>query len=177
MGIVPKKCIKQLVCETEKGIRQLNINQQEAIRYIATKNIQQSLSKHNSINKEHKQEIHTVKQIKQKQQQGATIPKADKGKTMVIIYKQDLDEKVNSFITNNIIELKTDPMQKIQRTTENVLKLCKNIIDPAKRKDIIQMNPQAPKLKAKIKIHKPSAPIRPVIHNIYAPTHKVAKHI
>jgi hypothetical protein len=39
------------------------------------------------------------------------------------------------------------------------------------------MNPQAPKLKAKIKIHKPSAPIRPVINNIYAPTHKVAKHI
>jgi hypothetical protein len=38
------------------------------------------------------------------------------------------------------------------------------------------MNPQAPKLKAKIKIHKPSAPTRPVINN-YAPTHKVAKHI
>jgi hypothetical protein len=39
------------------------------------------------------------------------------------------------------------------------------------------MNPQAPKLKAKIKIHKQSAPIRPVINNIYAPTHKVAKHV
>jgi hypothetical protein len=39
------------------------------------------------------------------------------------------------------------------------------------------MNPQAPKLKAKIKIHKPSAPIWPVINNIYVPTHKVAKHI
>jgi hypothetical protein len=37
MGIVPKKCIKQLVCETENAIRQLNINQQEALRYLATK--------------------------------------------------------------------------------------------------------------------------------------------
>jgi hypothetical protein len=39
------------------------------------------------------------------------------------------------------------------------------------------MNPQAPKLKAKIKIHKPDAPIRPVINSIYAPTHKLAKYI
>jgi hypothetical protein len=35
------------------------------------------------------------------------------------------------------------------------------------------MNPQAPRLKAKIKLHKPSAPI----NSIYAPTHKIAKHI
>jgi uncharacterized protein (UPF0248 family) len=35
------------------------------------------------------------------------------------------------------------------------------------------MNPQAPKLKAKIKIHKPSAPIQPVIDNTYVPTHKI----
>jgi hypothetical protein len=97
---------------------------------------------------------------------------------MVIIYKQDLDEKVNTFITNNnIVELKKDSTQKLQRTTQNIVKLCKYIIDPAKRKYLIQMNPQAPKLKAKIKIHKPSAPIRPVINNIYAPAHKVAKHI
>jgi hypothetical protein len=52
-----------------------------------------------------------------------------------------------------------------------------NIVDPTKRKHIIQMNSQAPKLKAKIKIHKPDAPIRPVINSIYAPTHKLAKSI
>jgi hypothetical protein len=44
-------------------------------------------------------------------------------------------------------------------------------------KYVLQMNPQAPKLKAKIEIHKPEAPIRPVINNIYAPTHKIAKYI
>jgi hypothetical protein len=88
---------------------------------------------------------------------------------MITIYKQDLHEKVNSFIkSNHIIELKTDSTQKTQRTTQKVLKQCETIIDPAKRTYIIQMNPQAPKLKAKIKIHKPSAPIRPVI-NIHTP--------
>jgi hypothetical protein len=39
------------------------------------------------------------------------------------------------------------------------------------------MNPQAAKLNAKIKIHKPEAPIRPVINNTNAPTHKLAKYI
>jgi hypothetical protein len=60
---------------------------------------------------------------------------------------------------------------------QNTLKQCKTIIDPIKRKHVHQMNPQAPKLKAKIKIHKPQAPIRPIINNTTAPTHKLAKHI
>ena len=70
-------------------------------------------------------------------------------------------------------ELKTDPTQKFQRTVQNTLKQCKNIIDPIKIKQVHQMNPQAPKLKAKIKIHKPEAPIRPVINNTNAPTNKL----
>jgi hypothetical protein len=54
---------------------------------------------------------------------------------MVIIYKQDLNEKVNSFIKDNhITELKTDPTQTLQRRVQITLKQCKNIIDPTKRK-------------------------------------------
>jgi hypothetical protein len=38
MGISPKRNIKQLVYETENAIRQVkDTNQQEAIRYLATK--------------------------------------------------------------------------------------------------------------------------------------------
>jgi hypothetical protein len=65
----------------------------------------------------------------------------------------------------------------MQKVTQNVIKQCKHIIDPTKRKYLIQMNPQAPNLKAKNKIHKPTTPIRPVINSIYAPTHKIAQHI
>jgi hypothetical protein len=39
------------------------------------------------------------------------------------------------------------------------------------------MHPQAPNLKAKTKIHKPTTLIRPVINNIHARTHKLAQHI
>jgi hypothetical protein len=97
---------------------------------------------------------------------------------MVMIYKQDLNEKVNSFIKdNNITELKIYPTPKFQRIVQNTLKQCTNIVDPTKRKQTLQMNPQGPKLKAKIKIHKPEIPIRLVINSIYAPTHKIAKYI
>jgi hypothetical protein len=177
VGIAPKKCIKQLVCKTENAIRQVNINQQEAIRYIATKNIQRIISKQSTINREYKQQIRTTKQIKL-QQHKATVTEMDKGKTMIIIYEQDLDEKVNSFMKDNhIIELKTDPTQKMQRTTQNTRKQCKIIIGPTKRKCIIQTNPQAPRLKAENKIYKALAPIRPVISSIHAPTHEIPKYI
>jgi hypothetical protein len=39
------------------------------------------------------------------------------------------------------------------------------------------MNPQAPNLEAKIKIYEPTTPIRLVINNIHAPTHKITQHI
>jgi hypothetical protein len=154
-------------------------NQQLAIRHLATKNIQQIISKQNTSSSEHREQLRTTKQVQHKLLQGkATIAAADKGKTMIIIYKQDLNQKVNAFIiNNNIAELKADLTQKFQRIVQSTLKQCKNIVDPTKRKHIIQMNPQVPKLKAKIKIHKPEASIRPVINSIYAPTHKIAKYI
>jgi hypothetical protein len=116
--------------------------------------------------------LHTTKLIRSKlQHNNATIIEADKGKTLVVIHKHDLDEKVKSFINeNNINELKADTTQRMQKITQNMIKQCIHIIDPSKRKYITQMHPQAPSLKAKIKIHKPTTPIRPVINNIYVPT-------
>jgi hypothetical protein len=100
--IIPRKCIKQIVYETENAIRQVNITQQEAIRYLATKNIEHVLSKQNIRTTNHKQDTHTTKHIKLKLQQNkATIIEADKGKILVFIYIQDLDEKVNNFIKDN----------------------------------------------------------------------------
>jgi hypothetical protein len=53
---------KKLVYETGNAIRQVkDINQQEAIKYLVTKNVQQITSKHNIINKEYKEQTHTTK--------------------------------------------------------------------------------------------------------------------
>jgi hypothetical protein len=66
-----------------------------------------------------------------------TTIEVDKGRTMVMIYKRDLEERVNSFIKDNhIIELKANNIQKMQTTTQNTIKQGKNIRDPTKRKYI-----------------------------------------
>jgi hypothetical protein len=94
------------------------------------------------------------------------------------MHKHDLDDKVNTFINeNDINELKADSTQRMQKMTQNTIKQCTHILEPNKRKYITQMHPQAPNLNAKIKIHKPTTLIRPVINNIHAPTHKLAQHI
>jgi hypothetical protein len=111
-------------------------NQQLAIRHLAAKNIQQIMSKQNILSSEHREQLRMTKQVQHKLLQGkATIAEADEGKTMVIMYKQDLNQKVKSFIkTNNIAELKADPTQKFQRIVQNTSKHCKNIVDLTKRK-------------------------------------------
>jgi hypothetical protein len=180
MGTQPKNCVKQLIYETENAIKHINDNgQQEAIRYIASKNIELITSQHYKINTFHKQQIMVTKQIKLKViQHNAILAEADKGKTLVIIYKCDMDAKIKNFIdNNNISELKTDPTQKFHNTMLSKLKLCSTILNPQTKKFVHQMNPQAPKMRATIKIHKPEAPIRPVINNTNAPTHKLARYI
>ena len=44
-------------------------------------------------------------------------------------------------------------------------------------KYLLQKKPQAPTLKAQIKIHKPGNPIRPVINNMNAPAYKISKYL
>jgi hypothetical protein len=41
----------------------------------------------------------------------------------------------------------------------------------------MQKKPQPPTLKARLKLHKPGNPIRPVINNMNTPSYKIAKHL
>jgi hypothetical protein len=71
----------------------------------------------------HKQQSRLIVNIKQKiHEHSATITEADKRKTIVILYKQTLNEKVNQFINDNQIEtLHADPTQKMQRQIQKSL--------------------------------------------------------
>jgi hypothetical protein len=92
----------------------------------------------------YKQDLHTAKLIKLKlQHNNATIIEADKGKTMVIIHKHDLENKVNTFINENDIELKADPTQKMQKRAQDTIKQCTHNRPP------------------KMKIHNSNAPTGP----------------
>jgi molybdopterin-guanine dinucleotide biosynthesis protein len=178
IGTTVKSNLKQLIVETENAIQQIDTNQQDAIRHLSARNIRTLMSKHNTTAYQHKQQFQLIKNIKQKiHEHNITLAEADKGKTMVILYKRTLNEKVNQFINDNHIEtLTSDPTQKMQRQIQNTLKHSNTLFKKNKKKLMLQMNPAAPTLRAKVKIHKPQTPIRPVINNISAPSYKLARH-
>jgi hypothetical protein len=169
--------LKQLIMETENAIQQIDTNQQEGIRHLAAKSIHTLMLKQNTTH-QHKQQLQLIKSIKQKMHEHNAILEWTKGKTMVILYKQTLNEKVNQFINDNQIEtLKSDPTQKMHKLIQNTLKHNNIPFNQNVRKRTLQMNPTALAHRAKIKIHKPQAPIPPVINNINAPSYKLATHI
>ena len=105
------------------------------------------------------------------------ITKADKGKTTVIIDTTEYNNKTLEFINSDAIEtLTNNPTSKFQKRIKDTLKLC-HLINKTQIKYLTQNKPQAPTLKAQIKLHKMGNPIRPVVNNVNAPNYKLAKFL
>ena len=107
-----------------------------------------------------------------------TITKADKSKVIVIINKNNLEEKVDNFIQeNHIKQINKDPTDKYQKQIQQTIQKCDLLIDKQRQKHLMNIKPTAPKLNIYIKTHKENQPIRPVINNTQAPSYKIAKHL
>ena len=106
----------------------------------------------------------------------ATITKADKGNTVVIIYQKDYCRKIKDFIeNNNLVTANNDPTKTFQKKVRNAMNECQIVVDKEERWKYINMNPAAPTIRGMIKIHKADAPIRTVINWRNAPAYKLAK--
>ena len=103
---------------------------------------------------------------------------ADKSKTMVIIDKNKLQEKVNNFIKENHINiLNKDPTEIYQKQIHQAIKKCNTLIDKQTHRYLLNIKPMAPKLNVYLKTHKDNLPKRPVINNIQAPAYKTARYV
>jgi hypothetical protein len=124
--------------------------------------------------RETKQEWQTLKRIQLKLQHNQiVITKADKGNTIVILYKDDYDQKIKEFLaTNNFTKLTKDITNKLQTKTRKEISTCNNII-----KKYINMNPSAPSIYGTIKLHKQGKPIRPIVNWRECPAYKISKHL
>ena len=104
--------------------------------------------------------------------------KADRGKISVILYSDDYTEKVHTFLNdNNFQTIQTNPTDIFQKLLTKTLQQHNFIINKNQIKYLLQKKPQAPTLKAQIKIHKPDNPIRPVINNMNALAYKISKYL
>ena len=174
----PKQNINNIIAETECAIRHLDFKWQNTYRHIATKAIKRLKTKEtqNSLHKLYNRELTILK--KELAMDNIKIVKADKTKALVLIHDDLYNEKINNFLTdNNFTQLRKDPTKKFQKDMINITQHCRLIIDNNRSRHLIQMNPSAPNLNALIKTHKEGMPIRPVINNTCAPSHKIARHI
>lgn len=84
------------------------------------------------------------------------ITPADKGKTIIIIYKQGYFNKVHTFLSeNNFHIIQNNPINKDQSCIQKTLQQYNLIIHKNQIKYLIQKNPSPPTLKALLKLHKP----------------------
>jgi len=137
-----------LVLETERAIRLLDIKLQDPLRIIAAK----KMKLHNTYHHDptHKRQSHILKQIQHKiTSNNAMITRADKGKTTVIIYTHDYNDKVHTFLSkNNFHIVPKDPTIKDHKLTHCTLQQCDKIIDKKQIKYLVQKNPTPPALNA-----------------------------
>jgi len=107
--------------------------------------------------------------------ENAIIVKAGKGKTSIILYSDEYAEKMHTFLNdNNFQTIQTNPTDIFRTLLTKTLQQCDLIINKNQIKNLLQKKPQAPTLKAQIKIHKPG---RPVINNMNAPAYKISKYL
>ena len=91
----------------------------------------------------------------------------------VLIDKEEYIKKENEFIkSNNYEEIKYDYTNTFQ---SRVKKLIKNSTMFKNKIKLTESNPEAPKFKCQIKLHKENHPVRPIISFIGAPAYKLSK--
>jgi uncharacterized protein YukE len=130
-----------LAMETEQAIRQLDIGIQDTYRNLAATKLRQLLNT-NPHNSAHKRQAYVLKNIKQKLAKGkATVTRADKGRTTVIIHSQHYNNKVHSFLSDNLHIVPQDPTKKYQTKILKTLQQSNQIIDKKQIKFLTQKNP------------------------------------
>ena len=129
-------------------------------------------------NKEDKTIQQNIKKIKKKIINNKLITiKADKGNTVIIMEKAEYINKVEKFIINGPYkEITHDLTNKFQAQTK---KMMKNIsfLSEWQKKQKLESNPQAPKFKCQLKIHKEGMPLRPIVSFISSPMYRMSQEI
>jgi len=137
-----KTAWENLVIAKARVIKLLDDKLQNPFRIIAAKKLKQ-LHNTNHHNATHKRQVHILKQIDQKiTNSNAMITRADKGKTTVIVYTHDYNEKVHTLLSdNNFRTIPKDPTSHGHRTIQKTLQQCDRITD---RKQIKFLTPKKP---------------------------------
>jgi hypothetical protein len=109
------------------------------VSYQVTHNLQKLYRQHSEKpagpDKTMQNEYRTIHQIKRKlADEKAMITKLDKGNSIVILYIDDYNWKIENFITNNSFTLATrDITNKLQCDVKTAIEVCRDVIPREER--------------------------------------------
>ena len=123
--------IPTLAFEAETAINLLPPSEQEPICYRVANNIHKLYTQYNNQKHQNTQdtkEKKTLSQIKEKlRSNNATISKADKGNSIVILKKDSYHNKIQTFINNNFTSTDKVYTNKYQKDIRNTINDCPNL--------------------------------------------------
>ena len=105
------------------------------------------------------------------------LAKADKGDAIVILTSKQYNEKMLSFLQSSNATRTTFGLKRHNDEVKAAIKNTSFLFGSDMHDKLIQMVSSLPQLYGQIKVHKPEAPIRPVVASITAPTYRLAKFL
>jgi hypothetical protein len=164
--------VVRTIIDIENVLNNIDEQSKKGYRIIAFTKLKRMIIS-NTDSTLHKRIFHITRKLKQKLKD--TV-EADKGKIRVIIERETLNHKIQTFLRENqYTEITTDPTQKYTKLIKKIISNSDKIRDNKKINALVPSKPTAPKLQARIKVHKDDYPIRPVVNNINSPTHDTTK--
>jgi hypothetical protein len=97
---------------------------------------------------------------------------------MIIISQDEYNLKTQQFLNNvHFKTIRNNPTNTFQKEIKKVTNSCPILIPQSTKWKYTNMNPEAPKIRSLIKIHKLNNPIRPIVNWKHAPAYRLAKYI
>ncbi|XP_037930276.1 uncharacterized protein LOC119665014, partial [Teleopsis dalmanni] len=166
--------IEQLIVDIESAIRTstkefpLSLEDQSAIRNLTASVIESTNTQPKRINKDQK----VLKELKRKP---VYYIKADKGNALVIMDKDEYDQRVQEKIDNGPYrEFRINPLPEMVNRTNKLVEKCSKFLEFDK-KQMKEPAPSLPRFKALPKIHKPEKEMREIITADRSPCQRIAK--
>ena len=110
-----------------------------------------------------------------------TVIKADKGNSTVIMEKADYNKKLRDLLEDPTTykKIDTDPTSSIQRKNNEIVKKMfeNSSIELSVKKSLTNYNSVAPRIYGLPKVHKPGAPLRPIVSFVEASTYSLSKFL
>jgi len=160
-----KSWIKDLATEAKTAITKIQSADQDYVRCLVARNIEQLYRQYNSNKNHYMQktyaEMHTINSIKAKlSDNNVMILRAEKGNTIVVCHTNDHYSKTEEFILNNqFSNIRNDPTNAFQKEIRKIVNRCSITIHKEKKWKYINLNPSASSMKGLPKIHKTGLPI------------------